>query len=453
MHNVTDLGLVRFLDEQNLTIIDSQLQNLSLYGQAPAIHFTDCNVSVSNLSSTNCGIQTVLQFTNTDRGNDTMPTYVDSSTFTNTTGGTAVGIVNGHMAVTNSYFQQGSATSINRQNSDNSLLMVDNCLFSDMNGTYAVLNLQRPGLRMTRSTFRHCWNYGILAMVVITSQTGCSQNETALVDQCYFWNNYAQYGAFYMLGNSGCSDPKTPGQQLNVYNSEFERNYGTVGGAMTLWAVPRVDIRGCTFSYNTAFMGSGGALYVYGWYQQNTYFTMRDSKFIGNNATAVQQPFLNIAGITDHDECGGAVISSAQCVGIANTTFAGNQGTGLCLRGHDSSPQGDCSDPHDTTFFNRSITSGADTSALFDDFLAVDGSVVMNLNILDSVFSDNIAAALTRLAPAPIQPTDPWMGGAGLSIRLYQFGVLSNLTVTNNQGTLSTNPSCCVLFASWGMNA
>lgn len=450
--NLSGNTLLLFQNQSNLTVENSQLNNLAYWQDQSVINFTNCAVYISDLNSNNCSMQYVLTFSNEVSGQDTGSVFVEGSTFFNATGSASIYIDNGNITVSNSVFSGGSATAIWRMNGhDDSVLKVVNCDFASIWGNCPVVFLRRSVLRLTYSNFYHCQNTGELGLVSITSyvDVGVSINDTVLVDHCVFAYNYAQYGAFYMLGWSGSTDLQTPTQTINVFNSNFFGNSGSMGGAMTMWAVPAVNIQGCRFEGNSASFGLGGALYVYGWQEQVTYFTMRGSKFVGSNATALYAPGAQIAGITDHEECGGALISSFRCAGISDSMFANNSGVGLCIHGQDTSA-GSCegSDPTGI-FFNRSNVAGVNASGFINDYLGLDHSIDMTVNVMNSDFVFNEATLLTRVSPDPIQPIDPLSGGAALSITFALFSVLSGLTVQSNlgrQGSALHLDSCNAAF-------
>ena len=175
----------------------------------------------------------------------------------------------------------------------------------------------------------------------------------------------------------------------------------------------------------------GGAIYVYGWPNQVANFIMYDSTFVENNGTQTAHG-AQIAGITDTGECGGVLLSSCRCIGISNAVFANNTGTGLCVYGHDAS-LGHC-EGNFPVLLNRSISAGAYTKDYINNFLGPFHTMDMGLNIQNSVFLNNTAAALSRCGPDYIQPVDPLAGGAGLDMKHTQFSVLSNLTFAGNHG-------------------
>ncbi len=414
--------------------------NLNITGLESIITFLDsANTTVTNLTANACNATVILSTNNTAPGGNSH-FLVQSSNFSNS----AAGAINGYwhnLTVIDTVFDNLVAANntntypaLRHNVTDGSLLTVHNCTFSNIqcfsnHSAYAV-GVPRAALMLTDTQFTNCSSqYSIVNINNDPLINGSwLANETVTVYGCTFTNNSAEQAQLYLLGKD-----LHPSQQMNLYNSRFVGNQALYGAAVTIFAVGTIQVVACTFENNYAIWGLS-AFYVYGWVEQLTYFSMRDSVFTGNNGTRQALADPELAGIIDNAECGGLYLSSCKCIGIANSTFENNTGIGLCVHGQlGSSP--DCSDS-DPIFFNQSTIAGPEAEPFLDDFLDRYSDLVITLDIRDSNFVSNTDAFLVREEPEPegAQPIDFLTGGAGLDIQDVLFTVLSSNTFISNRG-------------------
>ena len=249
--------MLQFDAVSSLSIEASQLHHITASNMTSILAFQNSNVTISGLSSSNCGTEGYLRVS--DNQDNSSYTTVHGSLFVNTSGTAVMYSTNGNISFYNCTFNgrgdDSDAGAVSRSNNDISLMTVDFCYFGSIGtgGTNFVLSLSNPQLLLTDSTFEQCWSTAGLGMITIDHVGSPQANQTVTIDNCRFWNNQGQYGAFYMLGWSGSSDIDHPANTLNVSNSQFEANYGDIGGAFTAWAVPRVFVVGCMLKGNEAF--------------------------------------------------------------------------------------------------------------------------------------------------------------------------------------------------------
>lgn len=158
-----------------------------------------------------------------------------------------------------------------------------------------------------------------------------------------------------------------------------------------------------------------------------------NSSFTANNATNIEASVPG--GIFDVGECAGAHISSCSCVGILNSTFEDNTGTGLCLR--DISGTCEVGKGQSSAFpplFNRFTIASSQNTPMIDQFLSNDASISVALDIRRSTFRHNTAASLTRQYDEPTQPQDPLAGGAAIDILAVPFSIIASNTFEANRG-------------------
>ena len=449
-------ALIAFQQAANLTLQDSSLLDISIAGLRSLVTFSNStNITISNLTSSGCTADHILSSCSTDiQANSHF--QVQSSAFSNSSSG-ALHVVWQHLTIKNTTFDNLEASSadsmLHHNNTDGSCLAMDKCTFSNVhslgNNLSVVVSIARPNMLMTDTHFTNCTaSFAVVNICRLPLFNGSYlANETATIGGCSFANCSASQGALYMLGENS-----TPTQQLNLYHSKFVGNHGFYGGAVTLFAVSVVQVFDCLFQDNYAVWGLS-AFYVYGWVQQVTYFTMRDSVFVGNNGTRSALADPGQTGITDTAECGGLYLSSCKCVGIANSSFDSNAGIGLCVHGQlGSSP--DCSNS-DAVFFNQNTVAGPSDEAFLDHFLGRYDDLVITVDIRDSDFSDNTDAFLTRTSAEPddVQPIDYLTGGAGLDIQEVLFAVLSSNTFRGNQGRQGSAVHLDTCFASYIWNS
>ena len=369
------------------------------------------NITVTNFTSYGCTAWQILSsFSSADTSNSHF--HVQASSFTNAPSG-GIYVTYGNVTVSNTVFDNLEAapnstvdTVLHHDNTDGGFLTIRNCTFSNLQsfGTHAsnTIGVFRSNLIVTNSRFVNCsaqyavFNIGNFALL----NGSYMSNETATFDNCSFVSCMSLQGTLYMLGKAS-----NPTQQLNLYNTQFSGNEANFGGAVTAFAVGIVQVVGCMFDNNTAKWGLS-SFYVYGWVQQVTYFTMHDSKFIGNNGTRIALADPEDTGITDTAECGGLYLSSCKCVGVVSSTFENNIGTGMCVHGQlGSSPDCSGSDPF---FFNQTTIAGPDAETFLGIFLDRYDDLVITVDIRRSEFNNNTDAFLTRTAPEPedVQPID-----------------------------------------------
>ena len=433
-------ALFVFEQADNVTLENSSLLDININGLGSLIAFVDStNITIHNLTTYGGNAQHVLLSTNADADANSQ-FLVQSSVFSNSTSG-AIYATYHNLTVRDTSFDRliapvnSSVPSVlHHDNRDGSLLTIHNCTFTNIQSygkdMPVTVGVYCPNLMITGSSFINC--SASSAIVNINSSALLDgtylANETATVEDCSFVSCSASLGALYMMGNGS-----NPSQQLNLYNSIFIGNKGFYGGAVTLFAVGTVQVVACLFENNHAIWGLS-AFYVYGWDQQVTFFIMRDSVFLSNNGTRLALADPDQYGITDNTECGGLYLSSCKCIGIANSTFQGNVGIGLCVHGQlGSSPACSNSDP---VFFNQGTIAGPAAEPFLDEFLDRYDDLVITVDIRGSQFSDNTDAFLTRTSaePVEVQPIDYLSGGAGLSIQEVLFTVLSSNTFSSNLG-------------------
>lgn len=451
-------ALITFLHADNATLEDSRLINISITGLGSIVTFINStNATISNLTSYNCDVPLIV--TSSNLAGDINSTFlVQNSHFSDAPSG-GVSVTYQNFTVRDTVFDRivaapdsTSGQVLHHDNSDGSFLSVHNCTFQNIQseGEHApvVVASYRASLSITDSQFNNCT--ASYAVVYIDNQPllsgGYLTNETATIDGCTFVACTAVQGAVYHLGKDA-----HPVQRLNLYNSQFMSNKASYGGAVTTFAVGTVQVVACVFEGNYATWGLS-AFYVYGWSDQVTYFTMRDSIFSANNGTRNALPEPEDTGITDTAECGGLYLSSCKCVGIANSAFNSNIGTGLCIHGQlGSSPDCHASDP---VFFNQSTIGSSSNQELLNSFLDRLDDLVISVDIRDSYFTNNTDAFLTRVTPEPdeAQPIDFLTGSAGLDIQDVQYTVLSSSIFTNNRGRQGSAVHLDTCFTSYVWN-
>ncbi|DBA90089.1 TPA: hypothetical protein ACH3X1_003408 [Trebouxia sp. C0004] len=450
------LALIVFQQAANLTLQDSSLLDISTAGLSSLVTFSNStDITISNLTSYGCTADHILSSWSTDTKTNSH-FQVQSSAFSNSSSG-AFHVVWQHLTIMNTTFDNFEASPadslLHHNNTDGSFLAIDNCTFFNVhslaNNLSVVVDIARPNILMNNTQFIACTaSFAVVNIRRLPLFNGSYlANETATIDGCTFANCSASQGALYMLGENSM-----PTQQMNLYHSKFVGNQGFYGGAVTLFAVGTVQVFDCLFQDNYAMWGLS-AFYIYGWVQQVTYFTMRDSVFVGNNGTRSALADPGQTGITDTAECGGLYLSSCNCVGIANSTFDRNTGIGLCVHGQlGSSP--DCSSS-DAVFFNQSTVAGPSDEAFLNHLMGRYDHLVITVDIRDSDFSDNTDAFLTRTTAEPdeVQPVDYLTGGAGLDIQEVLFAVLSSNTFRGNQGRQGSALHLDTCFASYIWNS
>lgn len=449
-------ALITFFAADNITVEDSRLLNVNLAGLSTLIAFnSSSNITVRNLTSYGCPASLILLSTNTaEQLNSNL--LVQKCHFSDAQSG-GIYVTYQNVTIKDTLFDSLVAAPsstvrpvLYHNNTDGSSLAIHNCTFRNIwsLGEYAqsVVASFRSSATITNSTFNNCT--ASYAIVYIGNQPLLQEkyltNETTTVDGCLFSRCNTTQGAVYHLGKAA-----HPVQQLNLYNSMFVHNTASYGGAVTTFAVGTVQVVSCRFEANYAIWGLS-AVYVYGWSNQITYFTMHDSAFVGNNGTRTALADPEATGLTDTNECGGLYLSSCKCIGIANSVDS-NIGKGLCIHGQlGSSPDCHNSDP---VFFNQS-TLNSPVDSFLDTFLDRLDDLVITVDIRGSDFSNNTDAFLMRTTPEPddVQPIDYLTGGAGLDIQDVLFTIISSSTFTGNSGRQGSAVHLDTCFTSYIWN-
>lgn len=433
-------SLIAFPNASNVTLEDSRLLNIQGFDLNSIVNFRSCtNITVSNLISYGCEAWQILSSFNTAQDPNSL-FLVQSSIFGSSISG-GIYVTYHNLTVRDTVFDKlvqplnsSLDTVLHHDNTDGSFTTIHNCTFSNLQSlgkyTPSSVGIFTANLLISNSTFANCTAFFSIVNIGNLPLLNGSylSNGSATIDGCMFVGNNAFQSSVYMIGKED-----NPTQQLNLYNTRFTGNMANYGGAVTTFAVGTVQVVGCVFEDNLAAWGLS-AFYVYGWVQQLTYFTMRDSKFINNNGTRMAVADPEATGITDTAECGGLYLSSCKCVGITNSVFANNIGKGLCVHGQlGSSP--DCSNS-DPVFFNQSTISGPADETFLTDFLGRYADLVITVDIRNSDFSNNTDPFLTRsdAEPGDVQPIDYLTGGGGLDIQDVLFTVLSSNTFSSNRG-------------------
>ena len=433
-------GLIVFKNASNVTLEDSRLINIQGLDLNSIVTFTSCaNVTVSNMTSYGCEAWQVLASFNKPQDPSSL-FLVQASRFTSSESG-GIYVTYHNLTVRDTVFDSLVAsinstadTVLHHDNTDGSFTTIENCTFSNTQslGKYSssAVGIFRPNLLISHSRFINCTAaYAVVNIMNFPLLNGSyPANGTATIESCTFQGNKATQSCLYMIGKES-----TPTQQLNLYNSRFVGNTANYGAAVTSFAVGTVQVVSCVFEANFAAWGLS-ALYVYGWVQQLTYFTMRDSVFRSNNGTRTSLASTEDTGITDTAECGGVYLSSCKCVGIIDSVFEHNVGKGLCVHGQlGSSPNCYNSDP---VFFNKTTIAGPANDRFLTNFLDRYDDLVITVDIRHSHFINNTDAFLTRttVEPEDVQPIDYLTGGAGLDIQAVLFSVLSSNTFSSNRG-------------------
>lgn len=452
-------GLIVFKNAHNVTLENSRLINIQGLDLDSIVTFTSCtNVTVSNLTSSGCQAQQILSSFNEAQDPSSF-FLVQSSSFASSESG-GIYVTYHNLTVRDTVFDgliasdnSSVAAALQHDNSDGGFTTIDDCTFSNTQslGMYgsSTVGIYRPHLLISRSRFTNCTAaYAVVNIMNLPLLDGSyPANGTATVDGCTFQGNRASQSCLYMIGKE-----YSPNQQLNLYNSRFIGNTGNYGSAVTTFAVGTVQVVACVFESNFAARGLS-ALYVYGWVQQLTYFTMRDSVFRNNNGTRSALTSTADTGITDTAECGGAYLSSCKCVGITNSVFENNVGKGLCIHGQiGSSPDCYNSDP---VLFDKTTIAGPANDLFLDNFLDRYEDLVISVDIRHSHFSNNTDAFLTRTSAEPedVQPIDYLTGGAGLAIQSVLFTVLSSNTFSSNRGRQGSGLHLDTCFVTYVWNS
>lgn len=381
-----------------MTLENSRLLNINVTGLGSIVTFTNStNATVSNLTSSGCNAWQILSSFNT-AGEVNSNFFVQNSHFTDAPSG-GIYVTYQNFTVTDTVFDNLVAAPhstvdavLHHDNTDGSFLSVHNCTFTNLQsfGKYAQVAIGsfHSSVMITDSRFINCSaSYAIININDHALLNGSYKaNETTTIDGCTSINCTSTQGAVYLIGKDS-----QPVQRMNLYNSVFIGNTADYGGAVTLFAVATVQVVGCTFEANYAIWGLS-AFYVFGWTDQITYFTMHDSIFSNNNGTRIALADPEETGITDTAECGGLYLSSCKCVGIANSSFDSNIGSGLCIHGQlGSSPDCYNSDP---VFFNQSTIGRSEDQHSLDLFLGRDGDLVNTVDIRDSGTSSCLSSTL-----------------------------------------------------------
>ena len=433
----TKPGLIVFKNASNVSLEDSRLINIQGLDLNSLVTFTSCvNVTVSNMTSYGCEAWQVLARFN--KPQDTSSLFlVQASSFTSSESG-SIYVIYHNLTVKDTVFDSlatfGNSTVLHHDNTDGSFTTIENCTFSNTQslGEYSssAVGIFRPNLLISHSRFINCIAaHAIVDIMNFPLLNGSyPANGTATIEGCTFYGNKASQSCLYMIGKES-----TPNQQLNLYNSRFVGNTANYGAAVTTFAVGTVQVVACVFEANFAAWGLS-ALYVYGWVQQLTYFTMRNSVFRNNNGTRTTLASTEDTGITDTAECGGVYLSSCKCVGITDSVFENNVGKGLCIHGQlGSSPNCYNSDP---VLFSKTTIAGPTNEHFLTNFLDRYDDLVITVDIRRSHFTNNTDAFLTRTTAEPeaVQPIDYLTGGAGVDIQAVLFTVLSSNTFSRNRG-------------------
>lgn len=453
-------GLIVFKNAHNVTLEDSRLINIQGLDLDSIVIFTSCtNVTVSNLTNSGCQAQQVLSSFNKPQDPSSL-FLVQSSTFASSESG-GIYVAYHNFTVRDTSFDSliasvnsSVAAALQHDNSDGGFTTIDNCTFSNTQslGTYgsSTVGISRPNLLISRSHFMNCTAaYAVVNITNLPLLDGSyPANGTATVEDCTFQGNRASQSCLYMTGKE-----YSPDQQLKLFNSRFVGNTGNYGSAVTTFAVGTVQVVACAFEANFAARGLS-ALYVYGWVQQLTYFTMRDSVFRNNNGTRSALTSTADTGITDTAECGGAYLSSCKCVGIIDSVFENNVGKGLCIHGQIGSSPCYCynSDP---VLFNKTTIAGPANELFLDNFLDRYADLVISVDIRHSHFTNNTDAFLTRTSAEPedVQPIDYLTGGAGLAIQNVLLTVLSSNTFSSNKGRQGSGLHLDTCFVTYVWNS
>ena len=433
-------GLIVFKNASNVTLEDSRLVNIQGLYLNSIVTFISCtNVTVSNMTSYGCKAWQILASFNKPQDPSSL-FLVQASSFTSSESG-GIYVTYHNLTVRDTLFD-GLVASVNstvgtvlhHDNTDGSFTSIENCTFSNTQSlgkhSSVAVGISRPNLLISHSRFINCTAaYAVVNIMNFPLLNGSfPANGTATIEGCTFQGNKATQSCVYMIG-----EESTPTQQLNLYNSRFVGNTANFGAAVTAFAVGTVQVVACVFEANFAAWGLS-ALYVYGWVQQLTYFTMHNSVFRNNNGTRMTLASTEATGITDTAECGGAYLSSCKCVGITDSVFENNVGKGLCVHGQlGSSPDCYNSDP---VFFNKTTIAGPANEHFLTQFLDRYDDMIITVDIRRSHFINNTDAFLTRTSAEPedVQPIDYLTGGAGVDIQAVLFTVLSSNTFTSNRG-------------------
>ena len=433
-------ALIVFQHASNVTLEHSRLLNIQGLDLESIITFSSCtDTVVTNMTSFGCQAWQILSSFNKQEDPNSLFLVQSSNISCSASGGVYVIYHDFTIADTvfDSLIQSDNSTVdtvLHHDNTDGGFSTIQNCTFSNTQslGNYSksTVGLYTPNSLIVNSSFINCTaDYAVVAIYNFPLVNGSySANGTATIDGCTFQGNNASQSPVYMIGKDS-----SPTQQLNLYNTKFIGNTANYGGGATAFAVGTVQVVGCLFENNFSPWGLS-AMYVYGWVQQLTYFTMHDSVFVNNNGTRMAVADPEKTGITDTAECGGLYLSSCKCVGISTSTFDNNVGKGLCIHGQlGSSPDCTNSDP---VFFNQTSISGPADEVFLSNFLDRYDDLVITVDIRNSNFSNNTDAALTRsdAEPEDTLPIDYLTGGAGLDIQDVLFTVLSSNSFTSNRG-------------------
>ena len=411
-----------------LTIGNSRLVNINMSSDSSVLFFVDTNqVVVDNLVTSGCACAAVLTFFNYNAALSGSLVQLQGSKFGSAPAG-GIYITNHSLSVRDTVFDSLSGIgAIYHNNMDGSKLEVTSSNFTNLQGSSgSAISLTRADMVVSQSHFDFCSGESVVSINAQSSLVGQGYvNETVTIDGCSFVNNSATQSVVDMTGFEGELQ-----QVMHVYNSNFTGNTANqMGGAVNLFSVRNVTVQGCRFEQNAAQTGLG-ALYVYGSLAQVTLLIVRDSFFLANNGTSLSQPDVHSVALTEAVECGGLYASYCQCVGVVDSTFGNNTGTGLSGHGHGST-FGQCGQS-DAVLFNQSTIVDASDLTSFSGFLGGGqyNDTDMGLDIRKSRFTNNSAVS----ADTSQASTEYSTGGAGLDILDVELSAVSSCTFDLNVG-------------------
>ena len=371
---VTRTDTVLYFEHANITLEEVQLLSVNASAFAQILQFNQSNITINNLVSSGCSTMNwTIHIFYCSGADGKQVTEITNSEFQGGQG-TALYFEASNALLENASFHSLSSNIINGgaiqvNNSDGSRLFIQNCTF--VNNT-ALAPGAVGGALFVRCPYADIWNSkfshnsaavdgGAVYMESKPDPNGTYwPGEYATFDACQFNNNTVglRGGPLYVYGSNGDNN-----QTITLKNSQISNHYqddiGDIFPGANFWGVPFVIIDGCTFMRNS-YMYVYGMSSLYGYFTRATSLFLLNSVFLGNiffynmTETYSDQGDINNAG-----EVGGVQAAYCQCVGVYNTTFVNNTGTGLGLRGIQGQCETDAATPEVyPPLFNKNTIAG-----------------------------------------------------------------------------------------------